>query len=107
MIILLEIWQPFCFSLQHFINYITPCGCALCMREMSIPAAILIVMGLGESVSMITDGTYSGATRGPCIGHVFPEAIEVGSIAVVKNDDLIEIDIDKRKLNILIPEEVL
>ncbi len=46
------------------------------MRELSIPAAILIGMGLGESVAMITDGRYSGATRGPCIGHVCPEAIE-------------------------------
>ena len=45
------------------------------MREMSIPAAILVGMGLGDSVAMVTDGRYSGATRGPCIGHVCPEAI--------------------------------
>jgi dihydroxy-acid dehydratase len=77
------------------------------MRELSIPAAILVGMGLGESVAMITDGRYSGATRGPCIGHVCPEAIEGGPIAVVKNGDLIEIDIDNRKLELLISEQEL
>jgi len=77
------------------------------MRELSIPAAILVGMGLGESVAMITDGRYSGATRGPCIGHVCPEAIEGGPIAVVKNGDLIEIDIDNRKLELLITDQEL
>ncbi|MFX0021711.1 MAG: dihydroxy-acid dehydratase [Candidatus Hermodarchaeota archaeon] len=72
------------------------------MRELSIPAAILIGMELGDSVAMITDGRYSGATRGPCIGHVCPEAIEGGPIAIVKEGDEIEIDIDNRKLNVLI-----
>ncbi|MFX1590514.1 MAG: dihydroxy-acid dehydratase, partial [Promethearchaeota archaeon] len=74
------------------------------MRELSIPAAILIGMGLGDSVAMITDGRYSGATRGPCIGHVCPEAIEGGPIAIVQNGDMIEIDIDDRKLDLLIPQ---
>ncbi len=77
------------------------------MRELSIPAAILVGMGLGESVAMITDGRYSGATRGPCIGHVCPEAIEGGPIAVVKNGDLIEIDLDNRKLELLITDQEL
>ncbi len=77
------------------------------MRELSIPAAILVGMGLGESVAMITDGRYSGATRGPCIGHVCPEAIEGGPIAVVKNGDLIEIDLDNRKLDLLITDQEL
>ena len=77
------------------------------MRELSIPAAILVGMGLGGSVAMITDGRYSGATRGPCIGHVCPEAIEGGPIAVVKNGDLIEIDIDNRKLGLLITDQEL
>jgi dihydroxy-acid dehydratase len=72
------------------------------MRELSIPAAILVGMGLGDSVAMITDGRYSGATRGPCIGHVCPEAIEGGPIAIIKDGDEIEIDIDNRKLNVLI-----
>ncbi|MCF2140642.1 MAG: dihydroxy-acid dehydratase [Candidatus Lokiarchaeota archaeon] len=77
------------------------------MREMSIPAALLIGMGLGDSVAMITDGRYSGASRGPCIGHVCPEAYEGGPIALVKDGDQIEIDIPNRKLNILISEQEL
>ena len=75
------------------------------MREMSIPAAMLVGMGLGESVAIITDGRFSGATRGPCIGHVCPEAIEGGPIAIVEDGDIIEIDINNRKLNILLPED--
>jgi len=75
------------------------------MRELSIPAAMLIGMGFGDSVAMITDGRYSGATRGPCIGHVCPEAYEGGPIAIVKDGDLIEIDINNRTLNILISDE--
>ncbi|MHA2474660.1 MAG: hypothetical protein ACXAES_15665 [Promethearchaeota archaeon] len=77
------------------------------MRELSLPAAILIGLGLGDSVAMITDGRYSGATRGPCIGHVCPEAFEGGPIAVVQNGDKIEIDIENRKLNLLISSEEL
>jgi dihydroxy-acid dehydratase len=72
------------------------------MRELSIAAAILVGMGLGDSVAMITDGRYSGATRGPCVGHVCPEAIEGGPIAIVEDGDEIEIDINNRKLNLLI-----
>ncbi len=75
------------------------------MRELSLPAAILMGMGLGDSIAMITDGRYSGATRGPCIGHVCPEAFEGGPIAIVKDGDDIEIDIDNRKLNLLITQE--
>jgi dihydroxy-acid dehydratase len=77
------------------------------MRELSIPAAMLVGMGLGESVAMITDGRYSGATRGPCIGHVCPEAHAGGPIAVVHEGDLIEIDVPGRRLNLLVPEEQL
>jgi dihydroxy-acid dehydratase len=75
------------------------------MRELSIPAAILIGMGLGDSVAMITDGRYSGATRGPCIGHVCPEAFEGGPISIVQDGDEIEIDLENRKLNLLVSEE--
>ncbi|NHJ23134.1 MAG: dihydroxy-acid dehydratase [Candidatus Lokiarchaeota archaeon] len=75
------------------------------MRELSLPAAILVGMGLGDSVAMITDGRYSGATRGPCIGHVCPEAYEGGPIAIVKDGDIIEIDIENRSLNILISDD--
>ncbi|MFW9784769.1 MAG: dihydroxy-acid dehydratase, partial [Candidatus Heimdallarchaeota archaeon] len=74
------------------------------MRELSLPAAILVGMGLGESVAMITDGRYSGATRGLCICHVCPEAIEGGPIAIVQEGDIIEIDIKNRKINILITD---
>jgi dihydroxy-acid dehydratase len=70
------------------------------MREMSIPAAMLVGMGLGDSVAMITDGRYSGATRGPCIGHVCPEASEGGPLAIVRGGDMIEYDIPRRKLKI-------
>ena len=75
------------------------------MRELSIPAAILIGMGLGDSVAMITDGRYSGATRGLCIGHVCPEAYEGGPISIVQDGDEIEIDLENRKLNLLISDE--
>ena len=75
------------------------------MREMSIPAAILVGMGLGNSVAMITDGRYSGATRGPCMGHVCPEAFEGGPIAIVQDGDEIEIDVDNYTLNLLISDD--
>jgi len=75
------------------------------MRELSIPAAVLIGMGLGDSVAMITDGRYSGATRGPFIGHVCPEAFEGGPISIVQDGDLIEIDLENRLLNLIVSEE--
>ncbi|MFW9866543.1 MAG: dihydroxy-acid dehydratase [Candidatus Thorarchaeota archaeon] len=74
------------------------------MRELSIPAAILVGLELSDSVAMITDGRYSGASRGPCIGHVCPEAYEGGPIAIVQNGDIIEIDVENRKLNLLLDE---
>jgi dihydroxy-acid dehydratase len=77
------------------------------MRELSIPAALLIGMGLGDSVAMITDGRYSGASRGPCIGHVCPEAIEGGPIALVQDGDIIDIDIPNRLLEIRLSETEL
>ena len=77
------------------------------MRELSIPAAILIGMGLGDSVAMVTDGRYSGATRGPCIGYVCPEAAAGGPIGAVEDGDMIEIDIPKRQLNLRVPKAEL
>ena len=74
------------------------------MRELSIPAAMLTGMGLNNSVAMVTDGRYSGATRGPCIGHVAPEAYVGGLIGLVRDGDRIEIDIPERKLELLVPE---
>ncbi len=75
------------------------------MRELSIPAAMLVGMGLHKSVAMVTDGRFSGATRGPCIGHVCPEAWAGGPIAALKDGDIIEIDVTKRKLEVRLPDE--
>ena len=73
------------------------------MREMLSPTASVIGMGLGDSVALITDGRFSGGTRGPCIGHVSPEAAEGGVIGVIKDGDEIEISLSKRELNLLVP----
>ena len=70
------------------------------MPEMLVPTATISGMGLSESVALITDGRFSGATRGPCIGHVEPEAAEGGPIAVVNDGDIITIDIPNRLLNL-------
>ena len=77
------------------------------MREMSIPAAMLIGMGLHTSVAMITDGRFSGASRGPCVGHISPEAWEGGPIACVKNGDIITIDLNRKLLQVELSEEEL
>jgi dihydroxy-acid dehydratase len=74
------------------------------MREMSIPAATLVGMGLHTSTAMITDGRFSGATRGPCVGHIVPEAYESGPIACIENGDLITIDLDNRTINVDLTE---
>jgi dihydroxy-acid dehydratase len=75
------------------------------MPEMLIPTATIAGMGLSESVALITDGRFSGATRGPCIGHVTPEAAEGGPIAIVKNGDTITIDIPNRVLKVELTEQ--
>lgn len=75
------------------------------MREMSIPAAMIIGMGLQKSVAMVTDGRFSGASRGPCVGHVAPEAWEEGPIACVRNGDMIHIDLEKHLLEVEISSE--
>lgn len=75
------------------------------MREMSIPAAMLVGMELHRSVAMVTDGRYSGATRGPCVGHVCPEAWEDGPISLVEDGDLIEIDVPGGRLELRVPQE--
>ena len=72
------------------------------MREMLSVTASLVGMGLAESVSLVTDGRFSGSTRGPCIGHIVPEAQEGGPIALIQNGDRIQIDIPQRQLNILV-----
>jgi dihydroxy-acid dehydratase len=64
-------------------------------------------MGLGDSVALITDGRFSGGTRGPCIGHVSPEAADGGPIALVEDGDRILLDIPNRKLDLLVDEATL
>jgi len=77
------------------------------MREMLSPTAAIAGMGLSESVVLVTDGRFSGATRGSCIGHVSPEAAEGGPIAAIENGDLITVDIPERKLNVELSDEEL
>lgn len=72
------------------------------MREMLSPTSAIAGMGLSESVALITDGRFSGGTRGPCIGHISPEAMEGGTIAIVRNGDRIRIDIPHRKIELLV-----
>ncbi len=74
------------------------------MREMLSPTSAIIGMGLGRSVALLTDGRFSGGTQGACVGHISPEAAEGGPIALVKEGDLIEIDIPRRKLTLKVPE---
>lgn len=77
------------------------------MREMLGPTSALAGMGLGKSVSLITDGRFSGATKGACIGHVSPEAAAEGTIALVKEGDIIEIDIPARTINLAVTDDEL
>ena len=77
------------------------------MPEMLSPTSAIMGMGLGSSVALITDGRFSGGTRGACIGHISPEAASGGPIAIINEGDLIEIDINKKSINLLIPGKEL
>ncbi len=77
------------------------------MREMLAPTSLLVGKGLGKKCALITDGRFSGATRGICIGHVCPEAANGGVIALVENGDKIKIDIPSRSVKLLVSEEEL
>ncbi|WP_417801877.1 dihydroxy-acid dehydratase [Thermophilibacter provencensis] len=77
------------------------------MREMLTPTSAICGMGLASSVALITDGRFSGASKGPCIGHVSPEAAAGGPIALVQEGDVIDIDIQAGTLELRVPEEVL
>ena len=77
------------------------------MREMLNPTSAICGMGLGESVALITDGRFSGATRGASIGHVSPEAALGGPIAFVEEGDIITIDIPNCRIDVLVDEAVL
>ncbi len=75
------------------------------MREMLAPTSAIAGIGLDKEVALITDGRFSGATRGASIGHISPEAQAGGPICIVKEDDLIEINIPERKINLLVSDE--
>ncbi len=77
------------------------------MREMLNPTSVLAGMGLDKDVALLTDGRFSGATRGACIGHISPEAREGGNIALIQDGDIIEIDIPNRSLNVKLSDEEL
>ena len=74
------------------------------MREMVMATWLLVDMGLDKSVAIITDGRFSGTSGGPCVGHVVPEAMDGGPIAVLQDGDMIEIDISSRKLGVELSE---
>ena len=77
------------------------------MREMLNPTSAIAGMGLGSSVALITDGRFSGASRGASIGHVSPEAAVGGPIALVEEGDIIKINIPENTLNVDVSDEVL
>lgn len=77
------------------------------MREMLAATTTLVGLGLGNSTALITDGRFSGGTRGPCVGHIAPEAAVGGTIALIENGDMITIDIPNQKLHLDVPEEIL
>jgi dihydroxy-acid dehydratase len=75
------------------------------MPEMLAPTSAIMGMGLGSKVALITDGRFSGGTRGACIGHVSPEAAEGGPIAALRDGDTISIDIPNKSLNVKLSEQ--
>lgn len=77
------------------------------MREMLAPTSLLVGKGLGKKCALITDGRFSGATRGICVGHICPEAADGGVIALIENGDRIKIDINNRSIELLVDEKTL
>ncbi len=77
------------------------------MREMLAPTSLLVGKGLGKKCALITDGRFSGATRGICVGHICPEAANDGVIALIKNGDKIKIDINKRLIELCVEDSEL
>ena len=88
------------------IRYVGPRG-APGMPEMLKPTSAIMGTGLGKSVALITDGRFSGGTHGFVVGHITPEAFEGGLIALVEDNDIIEIDVQGRKINLMIDEQTL
>jgi dihydroxy-acid dehydratase len=77
------------------------------MQEMLSPTSYIMGRGLGDKVALLTDGRFSGGTRGACIGHISPEAAEGGPIGLLQNGDIIEIDIPGRSVNVRLSEAEL
>ena len=77
------------------------------MQEMLNPTSYIMGTGLGESVALVTDGRFSGGTRGACVGHISPEAAVGGPIGLLKDDDIIEIDIPNNKISVKLSDEEL
>ena len=77
------------------------------MQEMLAPTSAIMGLGLGEKVALITDGRFSGGTRGVCVGHISPEAAAGGPIAALRDGDWIEIDLEERSLNVRLSDEQL
>jgi dihydroxy-acid dehydratase len=75
------------------------------MQEMLSPTSAIMGMGLGDKVALITDGRFSGGTRGACIGHVSPEAAAHGPIAALQPGDIIDLDLETRSLNVRLSKE--
>jgi dihydroxy-acid dehydratase len=75
------------------------------MPEMLSPTSAIMGMGLGDKVALLTDGRFSGGTRGACIGHISPEAASGGPIGIIKNGDIIKIDIPNRSLNVELSDD--
>jgi dihydroxy-acid dehydratase len=77
------------------------------MREMLVATSAIVGIGLGEKVALITDGRFSGASRGPCIGHISPEAAAGGPIALIEDGDKITINIPERRIELKVPQKEL
>ena len=77
------------------------------MQEILSPTSYIMGAGLGESVALITDGRFSGGTRGACIGHISPEAMVGGPIGLLKDGDIIEIDIPGNKIDVKLSDDEL
>jgi dihydroxy-acid dehydratase len=75
------------------------------MREMVMATWLLVEMGLDKSIAIVTDGRFSGTSGGPCVGHLVPEAMNGGPIAVLRDGDMIEIDIPSRKISVELGDE--
>ncbi|NQT81920.1 dihydroxy-acid dehydratase, partial [bacterium] len=73
-------------------------------REMLAPTSAVVGMGLSDSVALLTDGRFSGGTKGPCIGHISPEAMEGGPIAIIRDGDRIQVSVPERRVDLVITE---